>query len=783
MKRIISLLAMVFLILSQHSFVKAVEEICEYDDLWTYITYDQYRNTRAIHISEDGKNIIFLADNENWEVIVRKWDVSKEYEKIWTYEVSREFEVSSDLENFKYKARRDWIWYDVYNDIETIAHENSVRISNDITSENLQYRAYILQEENKEFVSYKWEKGQEYDSIAGIHLSNNGDILYRAYNYSEDYTDSTLFLIYNWKQIQAPTNINFISLSTDWTTITYGISDVSQNKTYIIHKWKESKKYDWIWSIQVSDNWEYIWFQAYQDEKEFIVHNWKEWKEYDWIGHFKLSKDWENVTYSALKDSKLYIINNWKEYDYTDELSLEVLDRIGVFPIDTKNKDKEKISLELFGDKDKIYQLDYINIGDNNIYYRASNIGEDSTTSLLYVSKNYKDFIYMATDNWGDYKSTGKYIVYNWIEGKKYNWSFGDFRVSDNWQDIVYLVGDTVVHQLLNWETCESSTKTNLNIRDITPSIKISLQLDKSVSFKKVILSRRNLNRDISTKKYVSQIDRLVENMNDLWKIETILKKLYQIESKLEWKTDKKSIKLINIVNYLTGKMELRLIDKWNISTTTNDTTSKELWNNFTLNQSLSNTQLIYEWNSIYTWSHVSEEVPFVWDEWCETILNEFQKADTSVTDWKQKAWDNLDSNKQKLCMKEFYSKNIGIEKITSVLFNVIEAWYEGSNKMLFNAENQRLYQGLNLGFIIKTLQTNHWVVIQSSSEYACDWKITLLNDWEPKLLFVNNCDVDERYKPDNYRKLQDFTLIGKNTIKAIYIWKDWEEERIIKID
>jgi len=229
--------------------------------------------------------------------------------------------------------------------------------------------------------------------------------------------------------------------------------------------------------------------------------------------------------------------------------------------------------------------------------------------------------------------------------------------------------------------------------------------------------------------------------------------------------------------------MELRLIDKWNISTTTNDTTSKELWNNFTLNQSLSNTQLIYEWNSIYTWSHVSEEVPFVWDEWCETILNEFQKADTSVTDWKQKAWDNLDSNKQKLCMKEFYSKNIGIEKITSVLFNVIEAWYEGSNKMLFNAENQRLYQGLNLGFIIKTLQTNHWVVIQSSSEYACDWKITLLNDWEPKLLFVNNCDVDERYKPDNYRKLQDFTLIGKNTIKAIYIWKDWEEERIIKID
>jgi len=90
---------------------------------------------------------------------------------------------------------------------------------------------------------------------------------------------------------------------------------------------------------------------------------------------------------------------------------------------------------------------------------------------------------------------------------------------------------------------------------------KHSLYLDRTSSLKKVILARRGLNKDIKTLKYVSQIDRLVENMNDLWKIEIILKKLYQVESKLKWKTDDTSIRLINIVDYLVWKMELKLID------------------------------------------------------------------------------------------------------------------------------------------------------------------------------------------------------------------------------
>ena len=733
MKKIISLLAIAFLILSQHSFVSAVEEICEYD----YLTGDW----NPIQIDNSWDNIVYIWIKDNTPVlsyndnIILSANILYNATISWDWSTIAYSHLSKIITDWANKSSYIYPWKGWLNDILlSYDGKSSVYVFSEIIYETSSSWDEVSNYSYENFIVHNWDIGKTYDSISNVKLSHDGSwVIYKAEK------DGEKFLVHNWKEIGKDHDITDYTISKDWDSYAY---------------------------------------QAYKNREtfeEFMVFNWEKQEEYRDIKDYAISEDWESLIYLVLtNDAKNYLVVNSYEEELTNA-SFRVLSNYW----------------------NSIWSITF----NNSVMFDWVEWKSYDDVHSITFSEDGKNIAYVAEEN------NRSFIVHNWVEWEKYDIDSYNIWIKSVWNNnnILYSINTPVSRgvfspenaiyyyngvdaRLCNWKTLNFQDKepeTNIVKNTIEETIEkeISLDLDKSTSFKKVILSRRNLNRDTSTKKYASQIDRLVENMNDFWKIETILKKLYQVESKLKWKTDKKSIKLINIVDYLTGKMELRLIDKWNISTTTDETAAKELWNNFTLNQSLNNTQLIYEWNSIYTWSHTSEEVPFVWDEWCKAILNEFQNSNQTINNWKQEAWENLSSNEQNLCMKEFYSKNIGIEKITPVLFNVIEAWYEGSNKMLFNAKNQKLYQDLNLGFIIKALQTDYWVVIQSNSWYACDWKITLLNDWEPKLLFVNNCDVDERYKPDNYRKLQDFTLIDENTIKATYIWKDWKEERIIKID
>ncbi len=66
----------------------------------------------------------------------------------------------------------------------------------------------------------------------------------------------------------------------------------------------------------------------------------------------------------------------------------------------------------------------------------------------------------------------------------------------------------------------------------------------------------------------------------------------------------------------------------------------------FKLIQTTNQTLLKYKTKTIYTWSHISKENPFVWDEWCEGLTKKLDEASKNLKDWdsidKQKIWESL---------------------------------------------------------------------------------------------------------------------------------------------
>ena len=593
----------------------------------------------------------------------------------------------------------------------------------------------------------------------------------------------------------------------DWNIYTpfkFWDSEIYSWKNYLQINDNLSEKYERLDVLLLDPKWKYIYFKVITDlGKEKVFQYISETNE------FKSSKEYE-VIYDLIP------WNNFEDFAFKAQDNEWFWKIVKTWFIESEQFweiTKENFPLNFytwpftFLDKDWNYYLTYkwkISTPMNDFYKNRFMFFDETGNNFAIYGKDSKDkkaiYINGVLDEYVDFNESGEYLhflagekdyIYFWPSDKSFRKNIEDNTsnkfFSEKYIKVFKDLWDNTWYFHYGWEhlICEFpeiiEEKQEVIIEPIQEN-KNSLKIDKASSFKKTILSRRALNKDVKTIKYVKQIDSIAEKMDDTWKLETILSKLYKIETKLEWKSDEKSIKLINIVDYLIGKMELRILELTNTQESIK-TEIKDLWNNFSLNQTIDETKINYKSNTIYTWSHTIKEVPFVWDEWCQAILNKFQNSDQAENNWKQKAWESLSTNEQKLCMKESYSKNINIENLSANFFNIVSSLYESSNKMLFNTEAQKLYQDVDLGFIEKIVETENWLIIQSASGYACDWKITLLNNLEEKLLFVNNCDVDEKYKPDNYRNLQDFTLVDNNTIKLIYIWKDWEAEKTIRID
>lgn len=213
------------------------------------------------------------------------------------------------------------------------------------------------------------------------------------------------------------------------------------------------------------------------------------------------------------------------------------------------------------------------------------------------------------------------------------------------------------------------------------------------------------------------------------------------------------------------------------------ETKVKDLWNWFLLNQTLENTAVSYSGTEIYSWENYSEEIPFVWGEWCKKLTDKLDEGyNNNVSEkWKQIIWEKFSDYDKQICLQEYYSKSITIEKIDEFFYNIVQGRYEWYVKMLFNSKTSQLHENLNLGFIEKIETWDTGVFILYDHARWCDgWIVFIDNNDEKRTLFENNCDVDINNIPRDYREVLDFEFIWNKQVKIFYKWHTWEKEEMI---
>ncbi len=209
----------------------------------------------------------------------------------------------------------------------------------------------------------------------------------------------------------------------------------------------------------------------------------------------------------------------------------------------------------------------------------------------------------------------------------------------------------------------------------------------------------------------------------------------------------------------------------------------KNLWNWYTLNQSDDNTNIVYNNKTIYSFSHKSDKLPFIWDEWCDLLTNKFLEVwNEWVWDWKQKIWESLSKDEQKQCLKQNYYKNVSIELISSGFFTINRAKYESVEKYLYDWWNDKIYKlSISADQIGKIEKWLSWIYIYWKWNRWNDWWVLYItNEWVQKILF-RNTDLDT--SEDGYIEVYDFELMVNKKIKIYYKWKSLKlMEKIIEL-
>jgi len=193
----------------------------------------------------------------------------------------------------------------------------------------------------------------------------------------------------------------------------------------------------------------------------------------------------------------------------------------------------------------------------------------------------------------------------------------------------------------------------------------------------------------------------------------------------------------------------------------------KDLWNWFELKQMKNVSLLMYKWSTIYMWSHIIKKSPFIWDEWCDKYFKKLYKSND-----KQQAWDSLNSDEQKLCMKEYLNRSISVKTTNNTWFYIIKKQnYESSSIFLYDVKNKNIKKWKYWDNISKIESINNKTYILYNWNRWCSWWIVSLKNKEETILFSNNCDVDLNNIPDDYKKVIDFKLLWDWNIKIIYNW------------
>lgn len=212
--------------------------------------------------------------------------------------------------------------------------------------------------------------------------------------------------------------------------------------------------------------------------------------------------------------------------------------------------------------------------------------------------------------------------------------------------------------------------------------------------------------------------------------------------------------------------------------------TETDLWNWFLLRQSSDATILKKSNRLIYIWSHISEKMPFVYDEWCPTLSNLLYENNLSWTEWKQLVWEILSLEDQKKCIRDNNNKKISVLKISERFYVVSKQEYESSTRFLYDSQKKVVYNNLwiSLQEIVKIETWTSGFFIQYRWARWNEWWVLFMENEgvKSKILFSN---TDESLNSNTFVEILDFELQINKQILVRYKWQNWEiKEKIVSI-
>lgn len=295
--------------------------------------------------------------------------------------------------------------------------------------------------------------------------------------------------------------------------------------------------------------------------------------------------------------------------------------------------------------------------------------------------------------------------------------------------------------------------------------VNISKQKTKILFQKQKIISKKFLNWNKNTQKYIKKIDKIVTRSSD--------KKLISVSEKLEnlsyiWKSE--TVK--NIFKYLEAKIVEEKFNRLQV-------TVKEYWNDLILEQNINNTYLTHAWKVIYTWEHKTDIEPFIGEEACEVISEKFEK---NIHKDKQWVWEFLDEVEKKLCLKEIHQKSIIFDREINDRFIRMKMKSDDYYiSFIVDLEKNYVLQ-IFLEDIIQVEESNGNYIILHKPQRSCSSEISIHNNWWIVSLFKWNCDIENSNQ--DYIALNKFKVLWDDKIKIEYTWVNWkkiQKEIIIK--
>ena len=216
----------------------------------------------------------------------------------------------------------------------------------------------------------------------------------------------------------------------------------------------------------------------------------------------------------------------------------------------------------------------------------------------------------------------------------------------------------------------------------------------------------------------------------------------------------------------------------------------KDLGYGITLSQTKWITYLHYQGKKIQSQSNLSSENPFVWDEWCEELATRLEQLsnDSMDSSVNQSIWNQMWSEKQASCMREWYQKIYSV----SILENNVpsqnrfllihKANYEWEIIYIFDTKT-KTWIGSGVSHIMPR-QVQIWLnatyVLGDIVRGWSDDGIIIFSKAGEEIGNFDSSSLEKitGEKTDNLY-ISTFELLPKKTVKVTYALSPWSKKKI----